>query len=323
MDRRNHCRIEEGLTRQLLSIRAGDVVFRGTVHHGAAFTGGFRGGAGNENRVGVLFLNPGYLPRSARGDLYVRLADDLARHGCLVFRFDLSGLGESDGELPDNVLPFFVKVQNGGYASEASLLVGEIVREYGLGGMVLAGICGGAVTSLFTAPKCIPGIVRGLVLLDPTFKTFSAQLPPRAPKSGVARVWSDALARIQGTSTGIRAKIVRTSAGERMSVAYALVKKAARTLLSNKLPANTNMALIRCWQDQAGGSLPLLVFNADSEARRLDEYDYSGYLLKNSGDNITWINIEETNHSFLEGKAPEILQETITHWMSTQFPPKR
>jgi pimeloyl-ACP methyl ester carboxylesterase len=322
MDRRNHCRIEEGLTRQLLSIRAGDVVFRGTVHHGAAFTGGFSAGAGNENRVGVLFLNPGYLPRAARGDLYVRLADDLARHGNLVFRFDLSGLGESDGELPDNVLPFFVKVQNGEYASEASLLVREIVRQYGLGGMVLAGICGGAVTSLFTVPKCIPGIVRGLVLLDPTFKTFSAQSPPKAPKTGVARAWSNAWSRVRATNARIRAKIVRTDFGERMSVAYALLKKAARTLLSNKLPANTNMPLIHCWRDQAGAGLPLLVFNADSEARRLDEYDYRSCLLKDSRNNITWINIEETNHSFLEGKAPEILQKTITHWMSAHFSKK-
>lgn len=319
MDQTDHCRIEEGLTRKILSIRAGAVLLQGTAHYGAAFSDDLRGRAGNERPVAVLFLNPGYLPRSARGDLYVRLADQLARNGHLVFRFDLSGLGESDGDLPENVLPFFVKVQTGQYAAEASLLVHQIVRQFGLRGVVLAGICGGAVTAIFTAPKCVPGLVSGLVLLDPTFKTFSAQLPPRAPKTGLARVWSNTGYRLRGTYAGIRGQIVRTDFGERLSVAYALIKKAARTLLFNKLPANSNMALIHCWRDQACGGLPILVFNADSEARRLDEYDYSAYLLKGASRNTTWSNIEETNHSFLEGRAPEILRDGINHWMAAHF----
>lgn len=318
MDRRNHCQLEEGLTRQLLGVQVDGLTLRGTVHHKTAFLRD--PGERNDRPVGVLFLNPGYLPRSARGDLYVRLADQVARQGYPAFRFDLSGLGESEGELPDNVLPFFVKVQNGEYAVEVGQLVHEIVRQHGLGGIVLAGICGGAVTSLFAVRKSLPGDVRGLILLDPTFKTFSAQLPPKAPKDGMAGVWSDAISRIQGTHTRIRGKIVRTNIGERMSVAYAKLKKTARALLFNKLPANTNMSLIRCWQEQTGGGMPLLVFNADSEVRRLDEYDYSHYLLKGSRDNISWINIEETNHSFLEGQAPKILQDTICHWLSTHFP---
>jgi alpha-beta hydrolase superfamily lysophospholipase len=319
MDQRDYCRIEEGLTRKLLSIRTDGVLMQGTVHYGPAFSDDIKDRCGNEHRVGILFLNPGYLPRSARGDLYVRMADQLARNGHLVFRFDLPGLGESPGDLPENVLPFFVKVQTGQYAQETSLLVQEIVRQFGLQGLVLAGICGGAVTALFAAQKCIPGMVTGLVLLDPTFKTFSAQPAPQAPRTGIARVWSDAWGRIRAMNVRIRAKVVRTEFGERMSVAYALIKKAARILLLNRLPANSNMALIRCWREQAVGGMPILVFNADSEARRLDEYDYSSYLLKGASRNTTWVTIEETNHSFLEGKAPEVLQEHITQWLATHF----
>jgi len=319
MDRSDHCQFEEGLSRKLLSIQAGGVLLQGTAHYGAAFSDDLRDRAGNQHRVGVLFLNPGYLPRSARGDLYARLADRLARNGHLVFRFDLSGLGESDGDLPDNVLPFFIKVQTGQYATETGALARELVRKYGLSGVVLAGICGGAVTAIFAAQKCAPGIVSGLVLLDPTFKTFSAQLPPGPPKTGVARAWSNAWSRVRGMNVRIRAKIVRTDFGERLSVTYAKIKKTCRALLLNKLPANTNMALIQCWRDQAGGGMPMLVFNADSESRRLDEYDYSSHLLKGAGSNTSWINIEDTNHSFLEGKAPDILQENITHWMDARF----
>lgn len=322
MDQRDHCRFEEGLTRKIVSIRADGVLLQGTAHYGDDFSDDLRGRGGNTERVGVLFLNPGYLPRSARGDLYVRMADQLAREGHLVFRFDLSGLGESDGELPESVLPFFIKVQTGQYAAETSLLVHELVQRYGLRGIVLAGICGGAVTAIFAAQKCAHGLVSGLVLLDPTFKTFSAQLPPAAPKKGVAGVVSDALSRIRGTSVRIRAKIVRTDFGERLSVAYAKVKKTVRTLMLNKLPANSNLDLIHCWRDQTSNGLPMLVFNADSEARRLDEYDYSHYLLKGASHTTTWITIEDTNHSFLEGKAPEILQATITQWMAAHFSEK-
>ncbi len=66
-------------------------------------------------RTGVFFGNAGWLPRSGRGDLYAHLADALAREGYWAFRFDMPGLGDSDGEAPAEPSELFNLFQAGGH----------------------------------------------------------------------------------------------------------------------------------------------------------------------------------------------------------------
>ena len=126
--------------------------------------------------VGILFINSGTLPRSSRGDLYAHLADALAERGFKSFRFDLPGLGDSQGEVPGEFVEFYEVVQEGAYADCIAALARDMRKRYGLKAIVLAGICGGAQTSVFAAAKNKGEGVAGLILLDMPFFLYMLSL---------------------------------------------------------------------------------------------------------------------------------------------------
>ena len=115
---------------------------------------------GQPNRIGVVFLNHGFLPRTAPGDSAVYWADSFASCGYPSFRFDLPGLGDSDGDVPAQMLDF---INAGGYAPVLSATVKELVERFNLSGIVIMGHCAGAVTALYTAAAATKEC-KGLVL---------------------------------------------------------------------------------------------------------------------------------------------------------------
>src|SRR5215472_19382863 len=49
----------------------------------------------NEDKPGVILLNPGIVHRVGPGRIYVKIARALAAKGFVVLRFDFSGIGDS------------------------------------------------------------------------------------------------------------------------------------------------------------------------------------------------------------------------------------
>jgi len=88
--------------RKCIQFELGGQWLRGTCHEPS-----------KSGRVGLLFGNSGWLPRSGRGDLYAHLADALARDGYWTFRFDMPGLGDSDGDVPADPAELFNIFQTG------------------------------------------------------------------------------------------------------------------------------------------------------------------------------------------------------------------
>ena len=124
--------------RELITLGGGGVLLRGT-HHKAA------GRVTNEacdldKRVGVLFLNPLSSPRSLIGDSAVYWATSFAAHGYPAFRIDLPGLGDSYGELPNDLLTF---INEGGFAAITASKIQELVQRFSLSGVVIYGHCAG------------------------------------------------------------------------------------------------------------------------------------------------------------------------------------
>jgi pimeloyl-ACP methyl ester carboxylesterase len=138
-------------------------------------------------------LNSLSLPRAATGDSSVYWAECFAACGYPSFRIDLPGLGDSDGNLPQDLLGF---INSGGFKSAAAQKVRELVESFNLSGIVLFGHCAGAVSSLFAAaklPEC-----KGLILLDVYFHLPQAVRPVMrrklsdwALKSRLGRIASD------------------------------------------------------------------------------------------------------------------------------------
>ena len=108
--------------------------------------------------MAVILLNAGLLHRVGPNRLYVELARGLATQGFSAFRFDFSGIGDSN--VRRNSLPFEKSI-----VSEAQEAMDLLGRERGMERFVLMGLCAGALSAFNTAR--VDARVVGAVLINP------------------------------------------------------------------------------------------------------------------------------------------------------------
>lgn len=119
-----------------------------------------------EKKVGVNLLDPGIKYRVAPNRLNIKLARRLSQNGYYVLRFDPAGIGDSEGELPENVLvpDIWEKIQRGLFINDTIASNDFFTRKYELDELILIGNCGGAITALLTAAE--DARVNALCLID-------------------------------------------------------------------------------------------------------------------------------------------------------------
>src|SRR4030042_6277377 len=88
-----------------------------------------------EKKIGVNLLNPGIKYRVAPNRLNVKLARRLCQNGYYVLRFDPCGVGDSEGELPNNIqVPdIWEKIQTGLFLEETIEANDFFYHQYNLG----------------------------------------------------------------------------------------------------------------------------------------------------------------------------------------------
>jgi pimeloyl-ACP methyl ester carboxylesterase len=303
--------------RQIVSVTVDGHRLSGTFHLPPC-----QGGSPPSRRTlpGVLFLNPGVLPRSANGDSAVYWAESLALAGYSAFRFDLPGLGDSDGEPPSEVIDFQHLVNAGHYGPVVSALVKELAARFSMPGIIVVGHCAGAVSALYAAPETPE--IKGLVLLDPYFF-----LQREITSRNLLCVWQmKMIRRLEEADLGAKDTLREQHRGLRIfsytSRAYDRLKSFRLLLRRNKLPKNANLPLIRCWNRLVSAGLPMLVLKAPALAPKVGEFDYLGYLQSTLPANsvVTANRIEGTNHSFAEGTGKEEVRRHIEQWLRTGNP---
>jgi pimeloyl-ACP methyl ester carboxylesterase len=290
-------------SRELITLNGLGAPLQGTYHRAARLLSASRREPAEENRVGVLFLNSLFLPRTATGDSAVYWADSFAAVGNPCFRVDLPGLGDSDAPLNTSLLDF---INAGGYESIASAIVKELVARFNLSGIVIVGHCAGAITALFAAAankEC-----KGLIILDPYFF-----LPPQMKKS---QTWK---------------RLVRWASSSRfggaLSNTYDLLKKVRLALHGNQPPSNANFPLLKRWIDVASKGTPILLFKAPGRKSpgmkpRVGEFDYVKYILAKAGrkNQVVVQLIEGTDHSFANRIGRTAVRRHTEQWLSAYFP---
>jgi len=256
---------------------------------------------GGDGRLGLLLMNSGFLPRAGIGDSSVYWADSLARLGYPVFRLDLPALGDSGGDIPVDLLDF---INTAGYATVLSEAVTSIVERHNLAGMAILGHCAGAVSALFAAATC--RYCRGLILLDPYF-----HLPQKRAKI------RDDLSRWASANR----------VGGRMSDIYDLLKRARLLFRGNKLPANTNWALLRCWGRLASQRMPILILKAPpvksgGTSPRVGTFDYVQHFQSRASQNDRMVVkfIAGTNHTFADRVGRGAVRQQTEQWLRETFP---
>jgi pimeloyl-ACP methyl ester carboxylesterase len=289
-------------TRELVTLETSGIRLRGTYHLPADASSGSRSSANAQNRSAVLFLNSLALPRAATGDSAAYWAESLAVFGYPAFRFDLPGLGDSDGEATTDILSF---INSGGYASTAAALAQEIVQRYSVSGVVVAGHCAGAVSALYAAassPEC-----RGLILMDPYFHLPVAKRPKvREELSGWVR---------------------RSKLGRLLSNLYDRANHLRLFFRGSALPGNANTRLLGCWRQVASAGLPILLLKApgikaQGAKPRVGEFDYIQHAIKIAGrrSRVTSEFVQGADHSFANCAGRIAVEHHFKNWLTTCCP---
>jgi pimeloyl-ACP methyl ester carboxylesterase len=246
-------------------------------------------------KIGVVFLNSLSPTRAAHGDSAVFWADSFACAGYPAIRLDLPGFGDSAGEPPPDLLN---SLNSGHYAGIVSTLTAEILERWELSGVVLVGLCAGALTAVFsagTSERC-----KGTILMDPYF-----HLPFKKPS------------RIREKLTG---RFLRSEAGRRLTAGHGRLKAARQFFLGDLPPGNANFHLLDSWKQLASAGLPMLVFKAPGAARA-GEFDYSAFLQKKSGrkSQVVWKTVEGAGHTFSNKIGREAVRAASLDWLKSNF----
>jgi pimeloyl-ACP methyl ester carboxylesterase len=133
-------------------------------------------------RLPVIFLNSGILHHVGASRLYVRIARKLAEMGHPCFRFDFSGIGDSEPRRDTLAAAESAVVET----REAMDLIGA--RKGGSDRFILIGLCSGADMAFKTAQ--VDERVVGLVQLDPfAYRTTGYWLRHYGFKLFSVRAW--------------------------------------------------------------------------------------------------------------------------------------
>jgi pimeloyl-ACP methyl ester carboxylesterase len=117
------------------------------------------------NSVCINLLSPGLKNRVSPNRLYVRLARSLAEKGYHVLRMDPPGIGDSQGEIPEElVIDIWGDIQQGRFVQDAILMNDFLIKKTSARKLVMAGSCGGAISSLMSSEK--DSRVKAAVLID-------------------------------------------------------------------------------------------------------------------------------------------------------------
>jgi pimeloyl-ACP methyl ester carboxylesterase len=151
-------------------------------------------------RPAVVILNTGIIYRVGHHRMYVTMARKLAALGHLVFRFDLSGIGDSasrgDGLSPSEA-----------HQADVSEALDWLTANFNVNEAVLIGLCSGADIALSYGHS--DDRVTGLVLLDPTIpptvRFYAHYISRRLIQlrswlsfvSGRGRIWKELSGRVK------------------------------------------------------------------------------------------------------------------------------
>ena len=286
--------------RELITLGRSDTPVHGTYHTPHNYGGGSNGRG--EKSIGIIFLNSLSLPRTATGDSAVYWADSMAACGYPTFRIDLPGLGDSDGQLPRELLDF---INSGGFARAAAQNIEEIAERFNLSGAVIVGHCAGAASALYAGAAS--SICKGLILMDAYFHL------PQAVRPKTRRMLSD--------------WALKSRYGRFASNVYDKLRAMRLRVRGEKLPENANVPLIRCWKELASGGMPILILKAPARKAkgakpRAGEFDYLEYALKIAGSRheVSVQYTEGTDHSFANRHGRNMERQYTEDWLTSHFP---
>jgi pimeloyl-ACP methyl ester carboxylesterase len=304
---------------------------RGVVHAPLA---GSRGAA-ELNEVGVVILHPGFLPRSGQGDFAVALAEAIAEEGVPAVRIDMPGLGDSEGDLPEDSFAFIDITQEGGFAEVAWECVERIQEQLHWRKVIIGGHCGGAITGFFALADRKRNGVAGMFALETMFHMVRSAAPVQtaeAPMGGSS--WR---LRREVFRQEMRAALLNSKFGgslQKLAQRSREMLKGKRPVpaanpgaakgggngrpIPKQLPVESNFKLLKSVEQVIKSDLPLLFVTADDPTKPA-ECDYVEYLLSRCAGQARHERLFGTDHGFLSGGGKDRVIACVTKWIGAEF----
>jgi uncharacterized protein len=107
---------------------------------------------GARTDLAVVLLSPGVKMRVGPERLYCTLTERLVNLGLPVLRFDFYGLGDSEGEVTEELLKdVYNHIEVGRFVDDTIDSMDWMAQQHGARRFILSGLCGGAITGLLAA----------------------------------------------------------------------------------------------------------------------------------------------------------------------------
>jgi hypothetical protein len=129
------------------------------------------------DRPAIIILSPGIKSRVGPHRLYVKMANHFCSIGFIVLRIDPEGLGDSEGEIEENLTAdVYGSIELGRLINDTVDTINWMEGQFGIKRFILAGLCGGAITALLTSEKDTR--VYAIISLGMTCILSSANIDP-------------------------------------------------------------------------------------------------------------------------------------------------
>jgi len=289
-------------------------------------------------RIGINLLNPGIKYRVAPHRLSMKLARRLCQKGFHVLRFDPSGIGDSDGELPENfpIYDIWGRIQTGLFVPDAIDSNNFFIDKFDINKLILIGNCGGAITSLLASAE--DPRVSGLCLVDPPVyllssnKSFADTIAEKGEKADW--YFSEYIMKMMNLNSWYRLFTLKTNYKALWKVISVKLQKRLKSPTNNARSAydletlfkekKLNRLFFKSFKKFFQGNKPILFVLAGNDPgieifQNYFEHHYLKQLWENgrSKKNVDIFLIENANHIYSLTEWKEALLGKILSWLDT------
>ncbi|MEW6442075.1 MAG: alpha/beta fold hydrolase [bacterium] len=277
--------------------------------------------------VSVLLLNTGLNDMTGWHRVQVKLARHLARLGYAVLRFDDAGIGDSEGDIPDeSIVKIFARIESGLFVPDALAAVDFMVGRFSEDRLVCIGFCGGGVTAVHAAAGdtriCGMVDVGGPVTLsseEHLQKTdpWEARNHVRSYRAKIFQIgpWIRFLSGGKDYGTVFRSLLhyLRHLIGGR----YREPPKGRAA--ENDNPRNLNRLFFSSFEKYARSMRPLLFYFAELDAAT---WEFKKHFLNRYKPSPLWsdslfrfVEIQKANHIFSDPDSREQMKRDLVDWL--------
>lgn len=249
--------------------------------------------------LGVVVVVGGPQYRIGSHRHFVTLARRLATEGYPVLRFDVRGMGDSEGA-PRGFEHL---------GTDIDAAIGAIARTTGVERVVLWGLCDGASASLMYADATRDVRVAGLAMLNPWVRS----------EHSLARTHVKHYYRTRLVQPSFWAKLLRGGVGlQALKDLWANITSLGRRARSDTPQEAFQQRMARGWQ-RFPGSLLVLLSDDDWTAKEFDEQFHSTAYWATARDrtDVHWHRIVPADHTLSEARARALAEQLTLSWLGT------